>query len=101
MNALYHQTKQAFFFSLAFYLVSVAMMLLKLPFAPIVVSIAMLVSLIWVILVAREILLSPYISSIERVLLLFFVIAFNIFGGLAYFYLLRERVTGIKKVHKQ
>ncbi|HIY74665.1 MAG TPA: hypothetical protein H9825_00250 [Candidatus Sphingobacterium stercorigallinarum] len=98
MHRFYHQTQQAFYFSLAFYALSILLLWLKIGFAPILLSIALLVSLVWVILVLMEIMQSVRISNSERLLLLIFVIVTNIVAGLIYFYFLRERVTGIKKI---
>lgn len=96
MKSLYHQTKQAFFFSLAFYLVAVVLMLFKVGFAPIVFSVALLISLIWIFMVFREVMLSKAIENTERLILLLFIIFTNIIGGAVYFFLLRERVIGKK-----
>lgn len=93
MKDLYQQTKQAFLFSLTFYSLAVLLMLCKVSFAPILFSVALLVSLIWVFLVLREIMFSTLISNVERILLSLFIIMTNIFGGIIYFYGLRKRVT--------
>lgn len=93
MKNLYHQTKQAFLFSLAFYIVSTVMILFKVGFAPILFSVALLVSLIWVFLVLREIIFSGKISNGERMVLALFIIFTNIIGGIAYFYFIRNRVV--------
>ena len=97
MNKVIQQTKQAFLFSLAFYIIALVTMLLKVGFAPILLSIAMLLSLIWVVLVLRDILLSPRINSTERLLLALFIIVLNIFGGIIYFYFLRKNVLGVSE----
>lgn len=96
MKSLYHQTKQAFLFSLAFYLVSVVLMIFKVSYGPILFSVALFISLIWVFLVLREIMLSSKIGNAERLILLLFIIFTNIIGGTAYFFLLRDRVTRTK-----
>jgi len=101
MNKLFLQTKQAFLFSLAFYIFSLLFLLLKIGFAPILLSIAMLVSLIWVVLVLLEIIKSTRISDGERLLLVLFVIVENIIAGIVYFYFVRERVTGYKVIKKK
>ncbi|MGJ1206294.1 hypothetical protein [Sphingobacterium lactis] len=101
MNKLFLQTKQAFLFSLAFYIFSLLFLLLKIGFAPILLSIAMLVSLIWVVLVLLEIIKSTRISDGERLLLVLFVIVGNIIAGIVYFYFVRERVTGYKVIKKK
>ncbi len=96
MKGLYYQTKQAFFFSLVFYIVSTVLMLFKVGFAPILFSVSLVLSMIWVFLVIREIMLSTTISNFERLSLVLFVIITNIVGGSVYFFLLRERVVGKK-----
>ncbi|MFD2553175.1 hypothetical protein [Sphingobacterium tabacisoli] len=94
MKNLYHQTKQAFYFSLVFYVLAIGTVLLKIPFAVVLVSISLLISMIWVLLVLREIMLSINIGTSERVLLALFVILTNILGGIVYFAFIRERVIG-------
>lgn len=96
MKNLFHQTKQAFYFSLAFYLLGIAARVLHLPFASVVISVSLLVSLIWVLLVLREILLSTTLTSGERILLVLFIILGNILAGIVYFAFIRERVIGKK-----
>lgn len=94
MKNLYHQTKQAFLFSLAFYLLASILMLFKVGIAPILFSVALLVSMIWVFLVLREIMFSTRIGNGERLILSLFIIFTNIIGGVVYFFLLRQRVVG-------
>jgi len=94
MKNLYHQTQQAFFFSLAFYVAAIVLILAKVSFAPVLFSIALLISLIWVFLVLREIMLSTTIGNSERLILLLFIIFTNVIGGIVYFFLLRSRVVG-------
>ncbi|QBR13793.1 hypothetical protein E3D81_17035 [Sphingobacterium sp. CZ-2] len=101
MNKMFHQTKQAFMFSLVFYALSFLLLLFKVGMAPIMFSISMLLSLVWVVLVLMEIMKSGRISNSERLLLALFIIVFNIVAGIVYFYLLRERVTGIKIIKKK
>jgi len=101
MNKLFHQTKQAFLFSLAFYILSIFLFVLKVGFAPILLSISTLLSLIWVILVLLEIIRSSRISDGERLILVLFVILGNILAGIVYFYFIRERVTGYKVIKKK
>lgn len=100
MNVLFHQTKQAFLFSLGFYLSALALAVLGVSFAPVIFSISLLVSLIWTILVIKEILLSNFTTRTEKMLLIFFIIFLNILAGIVYFYFLREKVLGIKKIKK-
>ncbi len=100
MKNLFHQTKQAFYFSLAFYLLGIAAQLLHFPFAPAVISIALLVSLIWVLLVLREILLSTALTAVERMLLILFIIGGNILAGIVYFAFIRKHVIGKKQNKK-
>ncbi|MBD1429128.1 MULTISPECIES: hypothetical protein [Sphingobacterium] len=97
MKNWYAQTKQAFFFSLMFYIGSTILLVLKVSIAPILFSFSLAVSMIWVLLVLREIMLSPRISNQERLLLILFIILLNIFAGIVYFYLLRKRVIGDPK----
>ncbi|MFZ4863421.1 hypothetical protein ACL9RF_14680 [Sphingobacterium sp. Mn56C] len=94
MKNLFYQTKQAFYFSLAFYSIAFIFMVLQVSIAPILFSISLLVSLIWVFLVLRELMLSRFISNSERLLVVLFIILFNIVAGIVYFYFLRERVIG-------
>ncbi len=96
MKNLYHQTKQAFYFSLIFYVLAIGTVLLKVPFSVVLFSVSLLVSMIWVLLVLREIMLSVNISTLERALLALFVILTNILGGIVYFAFIRERVIGIE-----
>lgn len=100
MKNLFHQTKQAFYFSLAFYLLTVAMMMLKVPFSLVLLSVSLLISMIWVILVLREVMLSTRVTNVERILLIFFVILTNILGGVVYFAFVRERVIGKENIKK-
>jgi len=96
MKNLYHQTKQAFFFSLAFYIFTALLFLLKVGLAPILFSVSLLLSLIWVFLVLREIMFSVSIGNGEKLILALFIIITNIVGGVTYFFLLREKVIGKK-----
>jgi len=84
-------------FSLVFYALSFLLLLFKVGMAPIMFSISMLLSLVWVVLVLMEIMKSGRISNSERLLLALFIII----AGIVYFYLLRERVTGIKIIKKK
>lgn len=93
MKNLYHQTTQAFYFSLSFYIPSIIMMLMQVSIAPILFSMALLVSMIWVFLVIREVLLSVKVSQVERMLLILFVIILNIIAGILYFFVLRDKVV--------
>ncbi|HLS37506.1 MAG TPA: hypothetical protein VK023_04470 [Sphingobacterium bovisgrunnientis] len=93
MKNLYQQTTQAFYFSLIFYIGAIVLFLLKVSIAPILFSFALLVSLIWIFLTIREIMLSGRIANSERLLLIIFIILLNIFAGLVYFFLLRKRVV--------
>jgi len=100
MKTLFHQTKQAFYFSLAFYLLAIASQIFHLPFAPIVISVSLLISLIWILLVLREVLLSRALTAVECVLLILFIIGGNILAGIVYFAFIREHVIG-KKSNKK
>lgn len=101
MHRFFQQTQQAFYFSLGFYLLSGLFFLLKVGYAPVLLSISLLLSLVWVILVLMEIMRSVRITNLERLVLLLFVIVANIIAGFVYFYFLRERVTGFKKIKKK
>lgn len=94
MKNLFYQTKQAFYFSLAFYLIALVTIILKLPLAMVLFSVALLVSMIWVLLVLREIMMSTAINGVERILLTVFLILTNVLGGTVYFLFLRNRVIG-------
>ncbi|SKB71604.1 hypothetical protein SAMN05660841_02006 [Sphingobacterium nematocida] len=100
MKNLFHQTKQAFYFSLAFYLLTIAMMVLKVPFSLVLFSVSLLISMIWVMLVLREVMLSTRVNNVERVVLILFVILTNILGGIVYFVFVRERVIGKENIKK-
>lgn len=100
MSNYYHQTKQAFLFSLAFYVLALTLLLFKVSFAPVLISVALLVSLIWIILVLLEVIFSSKISPVEKVMLTLFIIITNILGGIVYFTLLRERVVYRKNIKK-
>ncbi len=76
------------------------MVILKVSFAPVIFSISLLISLIWVFLVLREIMLSRYIDPSERFMLILFIIFLNIIGGIVYFYFIRERVIQQKGAKK-
>lgn len=93
MRNLAHQTKQAFYFSLGFYLLAIVMKLLRFSFADILVSIALLLSLLWTVLVLRELMLSRKLSNTERLLLIIFIIFGNIIAGIVYFFFIREKVV--------
>lgn len=98
MKNLYHQTKQAFLFSLVFYIGSIILLVMKVSIAPILFSMSLLVSMIWVILVVREVFMSNSISSFERILIAIFVVTLNIVGGIVYFSLLRNRVISKQNI---
>ncbi len=94
MQKIHHQTKQAYLFSLVFYSLSFVLILLQSPIAPVLFSVSLLLSMIWVILAIREILRSPYISHTEQLGLTLMLIVLNIIGGLIYFTLIRPKVLG-------
>ena len=100
MRDLSYQTKQAFLFSLVFYFGTLVLFLLKVSIAPILFSMGLLVSMIWVILVLREVMTSTRISNIERICIALFVIIGNIIAGLVYFALIRSRVIGQQHTKK-
>jgi len=75
--------------------------LCKLGFAPILLSISALLSLIWVVLVLLEVMKSVRISNGERLMIVLFIILGNILAGIVYFYFLREKVTGYKEIKKK
>lgn len=95
MQKIYRQTKQAFLFSLVFYSLSLVLIVFQLPIAPVMMSVSLLVSMIWVVLVIREIMRSTYIDNAERIGLAFFIIMLNVLAGIVYFTLIRRKVTGI------
>ncbi|KGE14702.1 hypothetical protein [Sphingobacterium deserti] len=92
MRNLVHQTRQAFYFSLGFYILAIVLKLLQFAFADVLISIALLLSLVWTVLVLREIMLSGNLTAMERILLIIFMIFGNIIAGIAYFFFIRERV---------
>ncbi|NQD71077.1 hypothetical protein HP439_10135 [Sphingobacterium shayense] len=94
MRNLQDQTAQAFYFSLGFYILSVVLKVLQFSFADVLISIALLLSLIWVVLVLREIMISGRIGNLQRMVLLIFIIFGNILAGMVYFYFLRSSVLG-------
>lgn len=94
MQNFVQQTKQAFFFSLGFYMLAIVLKLLDFLYADILISIALLVSLLWVVLTLREIMLSVSLSTTERFMLIIFIIFGNILAGLVYFFFIRKRVLG-------
>ncbi len=98
MKNLEHQTKQAFLFSLAFYIVAMLARIFNLGVFPMLGSLSILLSLIWVILVLREIMLSRMISNTERMVMALTIVLLNIVGGAFYFFGgWRERVLGVIK----
>ncbi|MFD2596939.1 hypothetical protein [Sphingobacterium griseoflavum] len=92
MRNLAHQTKQAFYFSIGFYFLAVLMKLMHFSFADILISVALLLSLVWTVLVLREVMLSTKLSNTARLLLIIFIIFGNIIAGIVYFFFIRERV---------
>ncbi|WP_324757826.1 hypothetical protein [Sphingobacterium thalpophilum] len=97
MKNLEHQTKQAFLFSLAFYIVALLARLFNLGIFPILGSLSILLSLLWVVLVLLEIMRSQAISNIERLGMALSIVLFNVVGGILYFFVWRPRVLGLKK----
>jgi len=97
MNKILHQTKQAFLFSLAFYILSILLFVFQAWFAPVLLSISILLSLVWTILVLLEIMRSKLINNSQRLLLVIGIIFLNILGGIVYFYFLRNKVIGENK----
>lgn len=100
MRNLVQQTQQAFYFSLGFYGLALLWTLLKMPFAAVLLSIALLVSLIWVVLVLRELMLSPKLQDGKRLLFVVFIIFGNILAGIVYFFFLRDQVIDKKQIKK-
>ncbi|PRD49046.1 hypothetical protein C5745_02250 [Sphingobacterium haloxyli] len=94
MKNLIHQTQQAFYFSLGFYILAFILWMLNFSLAHILISIALLLSLLWTFLVLREIMLSVKLTNTERLLLIIFIIFGNIIAGAVYFFFLREKVIG-------
>ncbi|MGO3108843.1 hypothetical protein [Sphingobacterium sp. JB170] len=94
MRNLQNETTQAFYFSLGFYILSFVLKFLQVSFADVVVSIALLLSLLWVVLVLREVMISTRISNVQRLALLIFIILGNILAGIVYFSFLRRYVLG-------
>lgn len=98
MRNLERPTKQAFYFSLMFYIGSLVLLLLKVSIAPILFSFSLMVSMIWVFLVLQEIMRSPRITNMERLFLALFIILLNILSGIIYFFYLRNKVIGQHKI---
>jgi len=96
MNKIFHQTKQAFLFSLAFYILSILLFIFQTWFAPVLLSISVLLSLVWTIMVLLEIMQSQRINNSQRLLFAVFIILLNILAGIVYFYFLRDKVIGEK-----
>lgn len=96
MKDLVHQTRQAFYFSLGFYILAIVLKVLYFSLADVLLSIALLLSLLWVVLVLREIMMSTQLSTTERMLLCIFIVFGNVLAGIAYFFFIRERVLGKK-----
>ncbi|TYR37362.1 hypothetical protein FXV77_04980 [Sphingobacterium phlebotomi] len=94
MKNLIHQTQQSFYFSLGFYILAFILWMLNFSLAYILISIALLLSLVWIFLVLREIMLSAKLTNMERLLLIIFIIFGNIIAGIAYFFFIREKVVG-------
>jgi len=94
MKDLFYQTKQAFYFDLGFFVMAIVLFALDIPFAPIIFSLALLLSLLWIGLVMREIIFSTIISSTEKLLITLLLVIGNIAGGIVYFWMLRKKVTG-------
>ena|SRR5690606_40499237 len=101
MNKIFHQTKQAFFFSLAFYILSLLLFVFQAWFAPAILSTSILLSLVWTIMVLLEIMRSQLIDDKKRILLVIFIILLNILAGIVYFYFLRDQVIGEKNNRKR
>lgn len=100
MKNLAHQTQQAFYFSLGFYILAILFKILDFPLANVLISIALLLSLTWVFLALREVILSPFLSTTERILLIIFIIFGNVLAGVAYFFFMRDKVLGLSKRKK-
>ncbi|RZF60272.1 hypothetical protein EWE74_14290 [Sphingobacterium corticibacterium] len=99
MKNLVHQTQQAFYFSLGFYILAFILWILNFSLAYILISMALLLSLLWIFLVLREIMLSVKLTNTERILLIIFIIFGNIIAGTVYFFFMREKVIG-KPINK-
>ena len=98
MKNLEHQTKQTFLFSLAFYIVAILARLFNLGVFPILGSLSILLSLLWVILVLREIMLSRTVSNTERMFMALAIVLLNVVGGVFYFFFgWRKQVLGLMK----
>ncbi|NGM65617.1 hypothetical protein [Sphingobacterium sp. SGR-19] len=94
MKNLIQQTQQAFYFSLGFYILAFILWVLNVSLAYILISMALLLSLVWILLVLREIMLSVKLTNTERIFLIIFIIFGNIIAGMAYFFFMREKVIG-------
>ncbi len=94
MRNLVQQTRQAFYFSLGFYMLAVVCKLMYFWFADVLVSIALFLSLIWILLVLRELMQSTRISNLQRMFWLLFIIFGNVLAGAVYFFYMREKVIG-------
>ena len=97
MKNMEHQTKQAFLFSLAFYIVALFSRLFNLGIFPILGSLSILLSLIWVVMALLEVMRSGTISNVERLWMALAIVLFNVVGGILYFFVWRPRVLGIIK----
>ncbi|WP_437919377.1 hypothetical protein [Sphingobacterium sp. LRF_L2] len=97
MRNLAQQTKQAFYFSLGFYLLAIVSKLLQFYLADVLISVGLLLSLVWIVLVLREVMLSVKLSNGERLLLIIFIIFGNILAGVVYFFFIREKVLADAK----
>ncbi|MBP3944164.1 hypothetical protein J5U18_11475 [Sphingobacteriaceae bacterium WQ 2009] len=94
MKNLEHQTKQAFLFSLAFYIFALLLLLVNPLFSKIVFSLALMISMLWVALVLKEIIFTTAISSLQKLGYILLIIVGNIFGGMVYFWVLRKYIIG-------
>src|SRR5690606_17928043 len=98
MRNLERPTKQAFYFSLMFYIGSLVLLVLKVSIAPILFSFSLMISIIWVFLVLQVIMRSPRITNMQRLFLALFIILLNILSGIVYFFYLRNKVIGQHKI---
>lgn len=94
------ETIQAFYFNIAFYLLSFIFIFINPALAFVGISISLMISLIWLLLVLREILLSAHIDGKQKAMYALLVIVLNVLGGAVYFYKFRDRVVGSQTTKK-
>ncbi len=98
MKSLEHQTKQAFLFNFAFYAIAIILLWIHPLFSRVVISLSFMISMLWMVLVLREIVFSTRIEASQKIFYSLLIIIGNIVGGIIYFWRLRQNVLGSNSI---